>query len=403
MKRVYTITLLLLISIFTLSACADAEKSNEGTNNEQPEAAQDKTTGNTKSIKGLFQLQTKNITRLPAEDLVESSLYTSQTIWPATQEENHPNAIILAPGEDWQTTLAAADLIHHPVNGPILPYQEDGLDERVLEEINRLNPLGIQDGTEIILIGNASKKIKDQIAKYQVHQINGETYKETAKNIDDYYADMTEGYPENVIVVSGDDKAKLFSLPVINWIAHMAEPVLFVSGNSVPEETKEALKNRDNPTIYIVGPEKFISTKVESDLGEYGTTERIAGKTAVETSIAFAMYKDEKTGFGWGLEEPGHGVSMISDQTSDYALTAAPFSHLGKHAPLIWLPDGKTNKDLEEFLKLIQPTFKEDPSKGPYNHGFLTGNTEDIPVETQGMIDSMLEIIQSDGDGHAGH
>ena len=57
-------------------------------------------------------------------------------------------------------------------------------------------------------------------------------------------------------------------------------------------------------------------------------------ETPVENSIAFAKFKDEKAKFGWGFTKPGHGVSFVSSKTPDLAVAGAPFSHMGKHAPL---------------------------------------------------------------------
>ena len=35
-----------------------------------------------------------------------------------------------------------------------------------------------------------------------------------------------------------------------------------------------------------------------------------------------------------GFTKPGHGVSFVSSKTPDLAVAGAPFSHMGKHAPL---------------------------------------------------------------------
>jgi hypothetical protein len=63
---------------------------------------------------------------------------------------------------------------------------------------------------------------------------------------------------------------------------------------------------------------------VESELKSFGTVVRIAVDTPVQQSVSFATYKDEKTKFGWGLNNPGHGVSFISMKTPELAIAAAP-------------------------------------------------------------------------------
>ena len=47
-----------------------------------------------------------------------------------------------------------------------------------------------------------------------------------------------------------------------------------------------------------------------------------------------------------------------------------------------------------DFLATIQPKFKDDPTLGPYNHGFLLGSTSDISFETQGVLDERLEMCK---------
>ncbi len=111
----------------------------------------------------------------------------------------------------------------------------------------------------------------------------------------------------------------------------------------------------------------------------------------------------KKTKFGWGFTKPGHGVSFVSNKTPDLAVAGAPFSHMGKHAPVILLEEGKASQPVYDFLATIQPKFKDDPTLGPYNHGFLLGNTENISFETQGILDERLEIVQESGQGHGGH
>ena len=104
-----------------------------------------------------------------------------------------------------------------------------------------------------------------------------------------------------------------------------------------------------------------------------------------------------------GIQKPGHGMSFVSNKTPDLAVAGASFSHMGKHAPVIFLEEGKASQPVYDFLATIQPKFKDDPTLGPYNHGFLLGSTSDISFETQGVLDERLEIVQESGQGHGGH
>lgn len=183
----------------------------------------------------------------------------------------------------------------------------------------------------------------------------------------------------------------------------MPEPILYVDKSGIPEETAQALKKRNGKAnIYILGPETAVSKKTEKALKEYGTVKRISGSNPVANSIAFAKYKDKSTNFGWGITAPGHGLSFASTETPDLALAGAPFSHLGKHAPLLVLKNGQADRSIYSFLSDIQPSFQNDPQDGPYNHAFILGTENEISFQTQGILDDILEIKSAEG-GHSGH
>lgn len=346
----------------------------------------------------------KNVTRLNTNDPLQMAVLTSQTIWPATHKENQPGAIILVPVNEWQLGIASADLIHHPNNGPILFIEKEKVPEMTLKEIKRLNPLGTKDGTQIMVMGDVGAFILEQLKDYKVKQIKATDPATFAKDVDKEYADITGSYPNSVIIGSSEEEGRLYTTPAVNWISHMPEPLLYTEKDKVPEATIEALKMRkDKANIYVLGPEKIISKAVEKELSKYGKITRISGETPTENSVAFAKFKDEKTKFGWGFTKPGHGLSFVSSKTPDLAVAGAPFSHMGKHAPVVLLEEGKASQPVYEFLASIQPKFKDDPTLGPYNHCFLLGSTSDISFETQGILDERLEIVQESGQGHGGH
>ncbi len=398
--RRYTFFLMLLVLMVSLAACSSKEK--EGTNAANEETSTNKETEDTENESNVFS--TKNVTRVDTNNLVDAAVKISKTIWPATQEDNKPGTVILAPADQWQVSLASTDLIHHPNNGPVLFYEGEDISEKTLNELKRLAPLGNIEGTEVMVVGNAGQQIFDLLKDYSVDVIEGEGSAEFAKKVDQKYAEVAGELPQSVIIVSSENEAKLFSLIAANWIAHMPEPVLFVTKDDIPNATKKALELRDKKAnIYILGPESVISANVENQLKEFGVVTRIQGETPTETSIEFAKFKDEDTKFGWGLTEPGHGLAFISTENAEFAIAGAPFAHLGKHAPLIWLDKGELLDETHEFLGQLQPTFTDDPTVGPYNHAYIIGSEQAITMETQGMIDQMLEIIGADGGRHGGH
>ncbi|TYR81367.1 cell wall-binding repeat-containing protein [Priestia megaterium] len=347
---------------------------------------------------------TKNTMRLNTDDPLELSVMVSQTIWPATHKESQPGSVILVPEDNWQIALAASDLIHHPNNGPVLFVGKNEFSEAVINEINRLNPVGNNEGVQIMAMGDIADSALQPLSNYKIEKINESDPAIFAQKVDEFYAKSAGDLPQSVIVVSQDQRAEAYSLPAVNWIAHMPEPVLYVTKDEVPKATKQALKERKNKAnIYVLGPDSVISPEVEKQLKEYGNVTRISGDNPVSNAIAFAAFKDKDTGFGWGITDPGHGVSFISTANLNLAIPAAPFSHMGKHAPMIWLEDGKPNEDVYKFLANIKPTFKDDPTTGPYNHGFIIGSQQSISFESQGILDEKLEIVSQNGAGHSNH
>lgn len=413
MKKTSGFLLIMLITAIVLAACQNSETGHEKNHHEHQMNAhsgkEDKTAAslptefNNQAAEGLIVKGTKNTTRLNANTPEELSIMTSQTVWPATHRQNRPGAVILVSGDSWQTVLAAADLIHHPNNGPMLITDHDKISDNIRKEIKRLNPTGASDGTQIMAIGNIDKKALQKLDSYKVKQLKGNNPAELAKEIDKEYAGAGDEYPKSVIIGSSENDAELYTLPAVNWIAHMPEPILYVDKSGIPEETAQALKKRNGKAnIYILGPETAVSKKTEKALKEYGTVKRISGSNPVANSIAFAKYKDKSTNFGWGITAPGHGLSFASTETPDLALAGAPFSHLGKHAPLLVLKNGQADRSIYSFLSDIQPSFQNDPQDGPYNHAFILGTENEISFQTQGILDDILEIKSAEG-GHSGH
>lgn len=351
----------------------------------------------------LLVSSTKNITRLNEDNPITLSIHVSQMIWPSTHEENQPGTVILAPANNWQYSLAALTLVHHPNDGPILYYDEE-INDDVLNELNRLNPKGNNEGIEVLAVGELSESERSKLTAFEVKTINENNPAAFAKMVEEEFSKTIDTVEDAVIIGSMEDSAKEYTLTAANWISHMNESLLYVNSDTIPEETKEALAQREGSAqIYVLGPEEIINQSVVSELEEYGDVVRIEGENAVSQSIEMASFKDTDTGFGWGITEPGHGLVFASTASPELAIAAAPFAHLGKHAPMIWLDEGELTQDLYNYLAQVKPEFQEDPTEGPYNHGYLLGTFDTISFNTQGILDEKLEIVSADGDGHGQH
>lgn len=425
MKKFWFLSIIMLFLIM-LSACSDQPKQGthhdegdkqeamdhsghtETEHSENEEAASEDLAPpaeiNENASAGLLSVNTKNVTRLDSANPYDMAVRISQTIWPSTHKENQPGAVILTSIDNWAAALASANLIHHPNDGPILFIEKGEIPAATMAEIERLNPKGNMNGTQIMVMGEVEAGILKALSDYKVEQVSGDESAAFAEEIDRVYAELTEGYPSSVIVASSEDDARLYTTPAINWISHMPEPLLYVTADEVPEATVRALEKREGAAnIYLLGPEKVVSKKVEEQLSEYGKVTRISGEDPAANSIAFAQFKDKETGFGWGITGPGHGLTLLSTATPDIALAGAPFAHLGKHAPLILLENGELADSHYAFFASIRPVFTDTPTDGPYNHAYMLGTLDDISFMTQGFIDERLEITAADGNGHGGH
>ncbi|GGH21831.1 cell wall-binding repeat-containing protein [Paenibacillus segetis] len=393
MKKAFKVGVVTLAAVFVLSACTS--------NNKSTDSGQQTNVSAEQVVKPW--ISSKNTTRVNTSDPVEAAVITSQSLWMATSKDNRPGSIILTDPNNWQNAVASADLIHHPSNGPILFVTKDGIPSTTVNEINRLQPKGVEinNGVQVILVGDLDQKVEDQAKDlgFKIDKVTGDNPAALAKAIDAYYTNLAGENPSSVII--GSMESQEYTMPAINWIAHMPEPLLYVKKDEVPQETIEALQTRDgNANIYILGPESVITAKVEKELQQYGNTVRISGKDPYANAIAFAQFKDNNTGFGWGITTPGHNFSFVSSDSPTLAIAGAPFSHLGKHAPLLWTSKDAMPESVMNYVMSLQPKFELSPTEGPYNHAWLIGSEDSISLKGQGEIDNMLEIVSKSGEGH---
>lgn len=77
-----------------------------------------------------------------------------------THKENQPETVILVPLDNWQIGLASGGLIQ-AYKGPILFYSKDEIPRITMNEIKRLNPLGNNNGTQVIVIGEGNESVRN--------------------------------------------------------------------------------------------------------------------------------------------------------------------------------------------------------------------------------------------------
>ncbi|AIQ12527.1 ArsR family transcriptional regulator [Paenibacillus durus] len=397
MKKLLKIGAVALLFGSVLAGCTLGGKADEAANSN---------TVDTSSV-AVPWIGTKNTTRINTTDPAAAAVLVSQTLWTAQSDASRPSSVVLTDVANWQIAAAATDLIHHPSNGPVLFFDKDNVPQATLDELKRLNPKGAEsnDGIQIVIVGPVSDNVKRQLdeLKMKIDQIAGDDPATVAAAIDAYYAKVAGELPQGVVIGSADSPE--YTLPAVNWIAHMPEPLLYVTKDSVPDATAKALEGRSGKaSIYVLGPESAVSAKVEDALKQYGTVTRVSGSDPYQNAIAFAKFKDSSNGFGWGITTPGHNFSFVTTDSPALAIAAAPFSHLGKHAPLLFTEKSGMPDSVMNYLMELMPKFQDSPAEGPYNHAWITGDSSAITAKAQSEIDDMLEISPASGENpHSGH
>ena len=329
---------------------------------------------------------TKNTTRVTGEHPVERAGAVALAAHPSATTESRPPAVTLVDRGDWAAAISASQLVGGPVRAPILFSDGDQLPEASAEALGRLRPTGHEqlDGAQVIRVATTARPegLRDT-------NLEGAGPAAIARAIDRLRT-RAVGEPSRSVVVAPLD-APEFAMPAAGWAAKSGDPVLWARQDDLPRETAAAIRSRDEPRIYVLGPDTAISDSVVEELERLGSVTRIEGRDPVLNAIAFARFRDEP--FGWGVTDPGHGLVLARVREPLDAAAAAPLSAAGSYGPLLLLSDGeRLPAPVRDYLLDIQPGYESDPVRGVYNHAWLMGDVSAISIEWQSHIDSLLEI-----------
>lgn len=331
---------------------------------------------------------TANTTRICGDNPVNVSIEISKTIF------NHmrPNAIILVNKNEVFDGIAASPLVHFPINASILLTDRNIVSDETLMEIKRLKPKGY-NGIQVFLVGNISKHIETQLncLGLSTHYITGRNHYETA-------CEALKVTPEfrNVIIISGEEYSE--GIASSYYSAHEGNPILFVKKNEVPNCTLETLKKLHHVNVYIVGSTKTVSKAVEEILRHIKNIKqlkRIHGDTPYSIAVNFAMYRDEKTEFGWGRNYvEGHAFTFGTLSDPMNIIPGVAFAHMGKHTPLLLIKTTCIPQVVEKYIECVKPIPPKNMPRPPFMHGFILGNIKDITYDTQIKVENILSIDQ---------
>lgn len=358
-----------------------------GVEGEEPEAARDL---------GFPAFATKNTTRVGGADSIANAAAVARAVFPGVEPATRPKAVTLVDSEDWRAGVAAAALAAPPTGAPILLADGDELPPATQDALDALAPTGSREAgdAQVIRVGDVA-----EVEGLKSTDVTGATAPELAARIDALLS-AARGRTSDRIVIAATERPE-YAMPAAGWAAKSGDPVLFTDRDRLPAATREAITRHQQPKIYILGDERTVSEGVERELRRLGTVARIEGSDPVSNAIAFARFVDGS--FGWGVVDPGHGLLFVNQTRPMDAVAAAPLSTSGTYGPILVHPGGpRLPRQLESYLLDIQPGYRRDPVRGVYNHGWVIGDEEALPVAAQARIDTLLEItpVETDTDAN---
>lgn len=354
-------------------------------------------------------LATAYTVRIPGSSAEEQAILLTQTVYPATREDNAVGAIILCPQDAAIAFTAMSRITHMPVNAPLLYLNEDGrLSEQTLREMKRLKPDGVfQDQrTDVYAVNVPPAEVQKvrEVLGYRVRAFNEPDPVKLAELLDRWQAALKSDHPDEVIITALDHpKGMQHGLGPMGWNAHMGKGFAWVYTDSIPPATKEILKKRygdHGSFIYLTGGPDVISDRVARELAQYGLVRRISGATPPATSAVNAGYKDygrnhgwwwawEERMFGWGIAQAGHNFIVGRPDNLLGMIPAAVLGHMGKHGPILLIEPDNIPKEVREYLTMVKP-FATGPQETILNFAWIIGDTTQVSVRAQQTVDRLL-------------
>jgi len=202
------------------------------------------------------------------------------------------NNVVIATGNNFPDALAGS-VLAAKLNAPILLTGSTVESSRAT--LDYLSGHLAKDGKVYVLGGQGAvpESILDAIRNMgftNIKRLDGKGRYDTAKAIVDELK-VNRGTP--VIVATGENFPDALSISSVAAIK--GYPILLVSKNALPEQTRDALWNIVPQKVYIVGGEGVISAGVQAEIQKLLSLKdegiiRIAGNGRYETSLDIVNY-----------------------------------------------------------------------------------------------------------------
>jgi hypothetical protein len=360
-------------------------------------AASDKSGGEAAATQTAEQLgypafATNNTTRVGGSDPAANAAGVALAVYPSTTPAQRPAAVTLVDEDDWAGAIAASVLTAAPVRAPILISSSDGLPDPTAEALEALDPQGDSStgGAGAFAIGDVATPDGAKVT-----HVKGDEAAATAAAIAKLRDRLLGAAPKAVIVAPAGRPD--FAMPAAAWAARSGDPVLYAAGAQLPKPTLAALKRHTGVPVYVLGPSSAISSAVVREIAKVAhSVHRVSGEDPVANAVAFARYVNG--GFGWNVNDPGHGFVLARSDSPIDAAAAAPLSASGTWGPLLLTDSAATlPKALREYFLDVKPGYTTNPTRAFYNHVWVIGDQEAIDVNQQAEVNELAELAKIGG------
>jgi hypothetical protein len=332
---------------------------------------------------------TSNTTRVGGSDPAANAAGVALAVYPALEEGQQPPAVVLVDGAGWQGAVAGSVLMAAPLGAPLLISEGGELPNPTREALDALDPQGSAEtgGAAAFTIGAAAAP--DGL---ETKSVPGTGPAATAAAIAALRGRLLGRPPQHLVIAPSS--AAAFALPAAAWAARSGDPVLFAGRNGLPAPTASVLRRHREVPVYVLGPSSAISSSVVRRIAAIGgQVRRVSGEDPIQNAIALARYTDG--GFGWNVNDPGHGFVVARSDAPLDAAAASPLSASGTWGPLLLTDSADTLPPaLRGYLLDVKPGYTTDPTRAFYNHVWVIGDEEAIDVSQQAEIDELAELAR---------
>ena len=394
--------LVLIAVVFLVAAVLGGGGSNEPAESpapaptQAPPAKEEKETPVAEAAEelGYPSFATNNTTRVGGSDPATTAAGVALAVFPSVKVAQRPAAVTLFDEGEWQAGVAAAVLMAPPLRAPLLIAGDGRLPDPTSQALATLDPQGSEASgkAQVFAIGAAAAPEGLRATKAR-----GANPAAVAVAVAELRDKLFGGPPSHVVLAPEAEPG--FAMPAAAWAARSGDPVLFADKGTLPKETAAWLHAHPKIPAFVLGPSTAISSDVVRAVAKIGNpVKRVSGEDPVENAIALARYASG--GFGWNVNDPGHGLVVANSDEPLAAAIAAPLSASGTWGPLLLTDDADTlPKALREYLLDIKPGYTTDPTRAFYNHVWAIGDQEAISVGQQAEIDQLAELAKVGGSG----